>query len=163
MQVPGSKRFRIFALLALVFIGWFAGQYYFSLQNTQDSAYHDAADQLTVATNCNVARTQCLAENGLLQLHLRLGPPVNALKPFDVEISIDAGEGHDPDSVEIEFMMDGMDMGINRYRLESSEKGRWRGRAVLPVCITGRQDWHAIVNVISSDNRSQATFSFSVH
>lgn len=162
VRAPPARPIGVLVVLVLVFVGWFAGQYYFSAQIRHDPASQDVADLLIVATDCNASRSQCLAKNQSLALYLKLGPPVDALEPFNVEVTIAGGEGRGADSVDIEFLMSGMDMGINRYRLEASESDIWYGRAVLPVCTTGRRDWHAVVNVVAGTKRLQASFPFTV-
>ena len=39
------------------------------------------------------------------------------------------------------FTMQGMDMGLNRYRLIKQENGSWTADVTLPVCIQGRSSW----------------------
>jgi len=39
------------------------------------------------------------------------------------------------------FAMQGMDMGLNRYRLIKQENGSWTADVTLPVCIQGRSSW----------------------
>ena len=39
------------------------------------------------------------------------------------------------------FTMQGMDMGLNRYRLIKQENGSWTAEVTLPVCIQGRSSW----------------------
>ena len=44
-------------------------------------------------------------------------------------------------SVHASFSMQGMEMGLNRYRLLAQEPGRWEARIILPACVQGRSDW----------------------
>ena len=39
------------------------------------------------------------------------------------------------------FSMQGMDMGLNRYRLIKQENDSWTADVTLPVCIQGRSFW----------------------
>ena len=39
------------------------------------------------------------------------------------------------------FAMQGMNMGLNRYRLIKQENGSWTADVILPVCIQGRSSW----------------------
>lgn len=152
----------ILLLFALIFVGWYAGQLFFSARLATGPSDDSVTVPLIVASDCDVSRTRCRAQGESLELSLKLGPPVHSLKPFDIEVAIASGEDSAPESVEIEFLMSGMEMGINRYRLEASESGVWRGRAVLPVCVTGRRDWRAIVRVISGGSKLRGQFSFTV-
>jgi len=65
----------------------------------------------------------------------------------------------------VQFTMKGMDMGLNRYRLVSDGAGRWTGKAMLPVCTTGRTDWLATVmlNGPAGERRAQFAFSAALH
>lgn len=49
--------------------------------------------------------------------------------------------------VQAEFAMQGMEMGLNRYRLEHQANGEWQGRVTLPVCVSGRRDWLLVLEV----------------
>lgn len=59
-----------------------------------------------------------------------------ALETFD--LSVHAGGAA---RVRAEFQMVGMDMGFNRYDLQSAGDGLFVSRVTLPVCISGRRDW----------------------
>lgn len=56
------------------------------------------------------------------------------LHPFDLEVSVEA------ESVEGSFQMQGMEMGLNRYRLQP-KAGMWQAQIILPICMQGRGDW----------------------
>ncbi len=50
--------------------------------------------------------------------------------------------------VSASFAMLGMDMGENRYKLESLNDGRrWQHSIILPVCVAGRSDWQLVLEV----------------
>lgn len=68
--------------------------------------------------------------------------PPGGLRPF--RLTVEAGEARE---VRAEFVMTGMAMGINRYRLQPVGAGRFQARLVLPVCATGRRDWILWVTV----------------
>jgi hypothetical protein len=62
--------------------------------------------------------------------------------------------------------MVGMDMGLNRFKLSSDvdEKGNvyYEGEGILPVCVSGRVDWLANTQIITTHKLYQATFEFKV-
>lgn len=66
----------------------------------------------------------------------------SALQPF--VLSVRAPEGK---QLHAEFVMQGMEMGLNRYRLERQPNGEWQGRVTLPVCVSGRRDWLLILEM----------------
>lgn len=62
--------------------------------------------------------------------------PPSALTPFTLTVVAPGAR-----EVVAEFVMVGMDMGLNRYRLQSAGGGRFTARVTLPVCVSGRRDW----------------------
>lgn len=117
---------------------------------------------LTVsAADCDSARAACGAQGEGLQIELRLGPPVRPLEPFDVALRVADGVLTDAARVEVQFVMRGMDMGINRYRLARAADGIWRGRAILPVCTSQRADWIAELDIRDGTYRWTASLPFT--
>lgn len=55
--------------------------------------------------------------------------------------------------VQARFMMRGMEMGLNQYRLQPDGTGGWRGEVMLPACIQGRSDW---LLILDADGRRYA-------
>jgi len=89
-------------------------------------------------------------------IRLRLGPGVKAMQPFPVHVEVAEAA-----AVEVRFEMPGMNMGENRYRLRQTPAGSWEGRAVLPICLSGRSDWVARVELRDRDgHRYEAVFPF---
>lgn len=113
------------------------------------------------ATDCDSARTACGAQGEGLRIELRLGPPVQPLEAFDIALRIADGTLTDAAAVEVQFVMRGMDMGINRYRLARAADGVWRGRAVLPVCTSRRTDWIAELDIRDGTHRWTAALPFT--
>lgn len=64
------------------------------------------------------------------------------LQPFQITVSAPQAN-----ELAIEFSMQGMDMGPNRYRLVRQADGSWTGRVTLPICVSGRRDWLMIVDI----------------
>jgi len=62
-------------------------------------------------------------------------PPQN-MRPF--RLLINASE---MTPIAASFAMQGMDMGLNRYRLIKQGDGWWAADVTLPVCIQGRSSW----------------------
>jgi len=78
------------------------------------------------------------AEKGLVKTNVIPVP----LKPFTLNISASSAR-----AVSVVLQMQGMDMGLNRYRLLRAPHGEWRATITLPVCVSGRRDWLMIVEV----------------
>ena len=76
----------------------------------------------------------------------------SALKPFDLTVQADGVK-----QVYASFVMVGMEMGLNRYRLVAAENDVWRAKVILPVCVAGRRDW--VLTLVLDDNAVQIPFS----
>lgn len=70
------------------------------------------------------------------QLKIRFDAVPQTMKPFNVLVEMPGAE-----SMEASFVMDGMEMGLNRYRLIKKTGGFWQAEVILPVCMQGRGDW----------------------
>lgn len=114
---------------------------------------------LGTASGCDAATNACEISAGEIRLSLALGPNVKPLVDFPVRLMIQGGEVAEQ-SVIVDFQMKGMDMGMNRYRLQSSSPSVWQGHATLPVCTASRMDWLAIVEFSLSGRPYQAVFPF---
>jgi hypothetical protein len=115
---------------------------------------------LRIETDCDSAQRACRARGDGLELELRLGPPVRPMEAFNIQLRKLRGVLVPDTHVEIQFQMRAMDMGINRYRLLADADGVWRGRAMLPVCTTGRSDWLARVEIMQNGRRWTAELPF---
>ena len=115
--------------------------------------------ELGLASDCDVAKNTCKVSHDRTDISMALGKDVIPLKPFDAVVTID-GIKVEPGSVIADFQMQGMDMGVNRYRMVG-DSGMWSGKITLPVCTASRMDWTAIVEFTSSDGqRFRARFLF---
>ena len=78
------------------------------------------------------------------------------MQPFNVTItSKEALEVH------ASFAMQGMEMGLNRYRLIQTNDKRWQAGVTLPVCVQGRSDWQALIEVKTPIGLKRYQLSFS--
>lgn len=108
---------------------------------------------LGTAEKCDSAIARCQIQAKGVTGSLTLGPDVRPLSPFPVHFAVEGAGEIDPQSVVVDFQMEGMDMGMNRYRLQSLSSSTWKGTATLPVCTTSRMDWKAVVE-FSMDGQS---------
>lgn len=114
--------------------------------------------RLGVAKECDAAVTSCTINDGDLLVSLTMGPGVIPLQPFPVTLAI-IGKTAVVDSVVVDFQMQGMAMGTNRYRLQQ-EENRWQGTVILPVCTASRTDWQAIVEFTLDGEPVMVAFPF---
>ena len=123
--------------------------------------------ELEATTGCDPVSQRCEASNKSIQLQLHFPTQPVYLAPFPVEVSV-AGSHTVMDAVVIDFKMTGMDMGINKAVLSKSkpsghpEQQLWKGNMTLPVCITGRADWLALLQVSAGETVYQASFPVKV-
>lgn len=117
-----------------------------------------ALRQLGVSSGCDAALTTCVVNDGQLTVSLRMGPGVKPLQPFPLTLDISGGE-LEVQSVVVDFQMQGMDMGGNRYRFQPQLES-WQGTVTLPVCSISRMDWLANVEFTLGAETLQAVFPF---
>lgn len=95
---------------------------------------NDAVERLS----CDPLRACTFAYSGSLYT-LRFAPSPKPLEPFAVVVT----GAHKP--VSVAFAMVGMQMGENRFSFRREASATWRAEAVLPVCVSGRSDWRAVL------------------
>ena len=117
---------------------------------------------LGTVSDCDVSRQSCTVTENALSLSLALGPDVVPLKPFAVRFQSDGASAIDKDSVVVDFQMQGMDMGVNRYRLKQDDDSYWRATATLPVCTVSRMEWMAVVEFAQGGEHYRLRFPFAV-
>ena len=118
----------------------------------------DKRRDVGIAKDCDAAIATCHVSDGDIALSLSMGPGVKALQPFPLTLVIEGGEVA-AQSVVADFLMQGMDMGSNRYRLQPQQHG-WQGTITLPVCTASRMDWHAIIEFTLDGQPLRAVFPF---
>ena len=117
-----------------------------------------AVIELAAAPDCDPAPGPCPAHGTAGVLYLELGPEVRPLVPFPVQVRVEPGAG--VRDVQLEFYMQGMEMGLNRYRLKAGDDGVWEGEVILPVCTRDRADWMVRVHVRRDEAVWVAAFAF---
>ncbi len=73
-----------------------------------------------------------------------LGEP-KPLAPFQIWLALPDSTG--AQQAEARFTMEGMDMGFNLYTLRPDDQGVLRATVTLPICVTGRRDWHMVLDL----------------
>ena len=117
----------------------------------------DGVESVTVyKSDCDPAVSACIVKSKPADYQLKFDGKPSALKPFAVILQ---SYGEQPESVEIEFSMDSMDMGFNIYQMKKQET-LWVSDVLLPVCSLGRNDWKLLVKMTYKGNRHLGEFSF---
>lgn len=89
----------------------------------------------------------CQLDDGL---ELRFSATPATMQKFDLYLTAPADA-----NPSASFQMQGMEMGLNRYRL-LREGGKWHAAVMLPACVRGRQDW--IVRIETADGLYEVPF-----
>jgi len=105
--------------------------------------------------NCQVQDEPCVANIGELELSISFVKNIYYLKPFDISIS--TSNASELISISVDFKMKNMDMGVNRFQLkrDANKAELWQGKALLPICVTGRADWYSELEVTTKKGRYQ--------
>lgn len=113
--------------------------------------------------NCNPLKKMCWATGNGVAIGLRLPFQAQYLKPFSTQATIKGIENRNIKKVTITFEMSGMDMGQNQFVLKQKKQvNNYSGDVILPVCVTGRTDWTAKVEVSTVDKIYQGDFKISI-
>ena len=86
----------------------------------------------------------CVFTHRGMPAQLRFSRHPSLMQPFSVELRV-SGVMH----ASAEVQMVGMDMGFNRYDLQTTGPGIFVAHITLPVCVSGRRDWKFYLDVDS--------------
>ncbi|MBI5752870.1 MAG: hypothetical protein HZA59_12140 [Hydrogenophilales bacterium] len=98
------------------------------------------AQQEAPAVACVALIQGCSVEQG--KLFAKTDSVPTPLKPFALTVAAPTAK-----EVHVELHMQGMEMGLNRYRLIRQDNGEWRATLTLPACVAGRRDWLMVIEV----------------
>lgn len=108
---------------------------------------------------CNLQEGPCSsAIPGGGRIEFAIAPrPIPLLQPVRLSVKV---QGMKARTVEVDLTGVDMNMGYNRPKLQREGEGQFTGQATLPVCITGRMAWQAVVLVTSDDAKVAVPFRF---
>ena len=135
---------------------------------TQDVKWLSESNQLKVVKiaveECNAQKQVCITETDEFKLGVLFDRNIFYLNPFNVKVWTENKNDINIESVQIDFKMKNMNMGVNRFLLKKTnfrnEKQKWQGKALLPICVTGRADWVSELEVVTQ--KSKYVFSFPI-
>ncbi|WP_171001792.1 hypothetical protein [Methylobacillus flagellatus] len=106
---------------------------------------------VTRVVSCPDLPLACALQDGL---QLRFDKAPLTLQPFRLYLSgmpLKAGTAS--------FAMQGMEMGLNRYRLLADGEAWW-AEVNLPVCVQGRSDWQLQLDLETAAGMQRVLLSF---
>lgn len=110
-------------------------------------------------TACSLQNGPCASDlPGGGRIELAIAPrPIPLLQPLNLSVKV---QGMKARAVEVDFTGVDMNMGYNRPKLQREGSGLFSGQTTLPVCITGRMEWQAVVVVSGDKGKVAAPFRF---
>jgi hypothetical protein len=110
--------------------------------------------------NCNLNLAPCVTNLPMGgQVQLSISPkPIPLVKPLHIQVKLTDIQA---DSVEVDFICIGMNMGFNRAQLKQKGSGQFEGDSMLPICIKRSMDWEARVLVSTEAGMLLIPFRFS--
>ena len=97
---------------------------------------------------------------GEFDVNMSIDHDARVLRPFRVHVDVPAEAG--VGEVSAVFVMRGMKMGLNRYHFVDQGNNRWRADVTLPVCVSGRSDWIAELELLTRGQRIQLNVAFAI-
>ena len=147
---------RYVVLFSVVFALTVAAQYW--LQNKQQDL-----QMITIQVNdCQLQQNPCQVQAGEVAFDISAPQNIFYLEPFVVQLRLQ-NDSAAPRSIEADFTMQNMQMGLNRFKFQPEANAkRWSAKAVLPVCVTGRADWQMELRVVSDGAQYRLLFPIEV-
>ena len=167
--MPLFKNNKIIISLLLIFL---VALFYYLKSLKVDNREKELPVTNISVEDCVIQKQVCTIETDKFKLNISSDEKIEYLRPFNILISTETKNYSEIDKIQLDFKMIGMNMGVNRFVLKTSDtkknthvrKGKqiWKGKALLPVCVSGRADWVAEVEVLASQVRYILTFPISV-
>ena len=129
-----------------------------------DTVKQQQSIEIIQAEVCDTLTTGCSAKIDNLNIEIKFPENIIYLNPFPVEVNFSGKDVPLVDDVKVEFVMIDMNMGTNTYQLiqNNNDNLLWKGKVVLPVCITGRIDWQVYLLVKINEQSYKTGFQFRV-
>lgn len=116
--------------------------------------------------NCFVQKETCIVNFNEFKVGISFAKDVYYLKKFNISVFTERKSTSNINSIQVDFKMKSMDMGVNRFMLTKrkliNKKQLWDGIAILPICVTGRADWFSELVIEANKTKYILTFPFQV-
>jgi hypothetical protein len=137
---------KFFLLLTLLIALGFASTLYLAKPNLASISFLPCAD---ITQSCG---------NEMFKVQFAEVPQV--MKPLHLNLHVNRADA--VKSIRVDFAMQSMEMGFNRYRLvQVNQSGDWLAEVTLPICAQGRGDWNILVEIEANDRLKRFQLPFS--
>lgn len=121
----------------------------------------DVAAVAELDESCELRKGECVSKlpNGGTVSFSMAPNDIPILRPLKLDVKID---GIKAESVEVDFVGIGMEMGYNRAKLDANPVStqQFSGKAILPVCVRAKMEWEARVLLQTDKGTIMAPFRF---
>lgn len=147
----------------LVFVIIIAATFVF-IQNKNEVVTFKEMDVIKIQpNNCNIESKECVVELNEFKVKIIFDEDIFYLKPFNVSVTNENSDSLKLESILIDFKMNSMNMGVNRFLLKNDDnKSIWQGKVLLPICVTGRADWLSEIELVTKTNKYLISLPVSV-
>jgi hypothetical protein len=91
---------------------------------------------------------------------LQFSEAPQVMKPLHLNLHMNRAKA--VKNIHVDFAMQSMEMGLNRYRLiQANQSGDWQAEVTLPICVQGRSDWNMLVEVEAGGKVQRFQLPFS--
>lgn len=155
--ISRSPRLRLLMLVTLVVIAvalWYLTSY--SLRGGGEVRW------VAPEASCDLhagACTATLEQGASLTLEAEAAGRIRALEVLPLAVTL---EGLEAESVRVEFVGRGMEMGLHRFPLAAGADGVFRGEGQVTICTESVMPWRARVIVATSRGSLGSWFDFDV-
>ncbi len=114
---------------------------------------------------CDIQSGPCRAAtgSGMEVLFSILPRPVRAMEDLEFVVTLTRKGAAVPGAVILlELSMPEMFMGTNQPKLREDRGGTYRGRGIIPRCVTGQRTWNAFIAVRHDGIIDKLSFHFEV-
>ena len=96
--------------------------------------------------------------NAMFTVQFAEAPQV--MKPLHLNVHLNRAAA--VKNIHVDFAMQDMEMGLNRYRLiQSNQSGDWQAEVTLPLCVQGRSDWNMLLEIEAGEKVQRFQLPFS--
>ena len=139
---------------------------YIFFQNRNDIVTVIEKDLIQIEPrNCDVESKKCIVELNEFKINISFDENIYYLKPFNISVTNENMDDLELESIQVDFKMKTMDMGVNRFFFKKNEVENaqiWNAKALLPICVTGRADWISEFIVSTKSSKYLVSLPISV-